>query len=106
MKVNQLTIVSHTSIKQSTSFSVFSKLSGWLTRLLGCWHTDMSCPITIQGQTYRTCLDCGAQKQFDLESWKMRGDFYYRRPAIGQLRPLTAARLSTANTRPHNRRAA
>ena len=69
MTANQLTIVGHAEVRQR---------SGWITRLLGCWHTDMSQPISIQGQTYRTCLDCGAQRKFDLEKWEMQGSFYYR----------------------------
>ena len=96
MKANQLTIVGHTDVRPShSSFSVgslFAKLGGGITRLLGCWHTDMSHPISIQGQTYRTCLDCGAQRKFNLEKWEMQGSFYYRVPAASQLRALAPVR--------------
>jgi hypothetical protein len=50
----------------------------WVTRLFGCWHKEMSRPFSSQGQTYRTCLDCGASRRFNLRSWEMQGDFYYR----------------------------
>src|SRR5687767_5978500 len=100
MEANQLTIVGQANVGQgSSSLSVgrlfaafFGKIVGWVTRLVGCSHTDMSSPISVQGQTYRTCLDCGAQRKFDLERWEMQGSFYYRRPAPNQLRGLTPLR--------------
>ncbi len=55
-------------------------LSGWLTRLFGCWHTDMSRPFTLEGESYRTCLDCGAHRKFDAMRWEMVGDYYYSAP--------------------------
>ncbi len=55
----------------------------WLTSLLasvfGCWHREVSRPFTRQGQTYRTCLGCGAHKRFDLNHWEDSGGFYYSR---------------------------
>ena len=54
---------------------------GWLARVFGCWHKEMSRPFTDQGQTYRTCLDCGARRQFNLRRWEMQGDFYYGLPS-------------------------
>jgi hypothetical protein len=53
-------------------------VGGWITRLLGCWHKEMSRPFSHQQQTYRTCLACGARRQFNLKSWEMQGGFYYR----------------------------
>lgn len=55
-------------------------VGGWFTRVFGCWHKEMSRPFTDQGQTYRTCLDCGARRQFNLRRWEMQGDFYYGLP--------------------------
>ena len=48
-------------------------------RVLGCWHRHMSLPFTRGNETYRTCVDCGARRRFDLERWTMVGAFY--RPA-------------------------
>ena len=62
--------------------------SGWVTRLLGCWHREMSRPFSSQGQTYRTCLNCGASRKFSVARWEMTGGFYYARPNVGHLRPL------------------
>jgi hypothetical protein len=56
-------------------------VGNWVARLFGCWHKEMSRPFSSQGQTYRTCLDCGASRKFNVGSWEMQGDFYYRRPA-------------------------
>jgi hypothetical protein len=55
--------------------------SGWLTKLFGCWHTEMSRPFSNDGQTYRVCLGCGARRQFNLGRWEMQGDFYYGAPS-------------------------
>ena len=63
-------------------------VSGWFARVFGCWHKEMSRPFTDQGQTYRTCIDCGARRQFNLRHWEMQGDFYYRLPTSKYLRPL------------------
>lgn len=54
-----------------------------ITRLFGCWHKEMSRPFSSQGQTYRSCLTCGARRQFNLGRWKMQGGFYYRLPRKG-----------------------
>jgi hypothetical protein len=48
-----------------------------LYRLLGCWHSDMSRPLTFDHVTYRTCLSCGARRQFDVGAWRMRGPYYF-----------------------------
>jgi hypothetical protein len=53
---------------------------GWMTRVLGCWHRELSRPFSSQGQTYRVCVRCGARRPFNLVSWKMQGDFYYSLP--------------------------
>jgi hypothetical protein len=57
-----------------------AQLSKWLTRVFGCWHSEMSRPFTHDGQSYRTCLECGARRNFDSARWEMVGDYYYDRP--------------------------
>lgn len=52
-------------------------LATWLSRLFGCWHTDMSRPFTLRGVTARVCLDCGARRRFDTVRWQMVGAYYY-----------------------------
>ena len=48
-----------------------------LVRLFGCPHTSMGLPITLGGETYCACLDCGARRRFDTNSWSMRGPYHF-----------------------------
>jgi hypothetical protein len=54
-------------------------------RIFGCWHTNMSRPFTINQETYRMCLDCGAHRAFDTQQWKMVGPYYARSSSIKDL---------------------
>lgn len=60
-----------------TTSGLFQGVVGFFASVLGCWHREMSRPFTRQGQTYRTCLGCGAKRRFDLRSWETKGGFYY-----------------------------
>jgi hypothetical protein len=51
--------------------------NGWLTRLFGCRHRNMSPPFTGGEETYRTCMRCGARRLFNVERGKMTGAYYY-----------------------------
>jgi hypothetical protein len=57
-----------------------AQLSTWLTRVFGCWHTEMSRPFTRDGASYRACLECGAHRNFDTARWEMVGAYYYDAP--------------------------
>ncbi|HLA13206.1 MAG TPA: hypothetical protein VJ023_21675 [Pyrinomonadaceae bacterium] len=50
--------------------------AGFLMRVFGCWHRELSRPFTRHGQTYRTCVNCGARRRFDLKTWETKGGFY------------------------------
>ncbi len=52
-------------------------VSRWLAFVFGCSHRNISRPFTRQGQTYRSCVDCGAMRGFDLEAWEDKGGFHY-----------------------------
>lgn len=54
-----------------------SKMGRATARIFGCWHINMSRPFSRGNETYRTCVACGARRQFDLEQWEMVGSFYY-----------------------------
>ena len=56
---------------------VFGKKVGFLTRFFGCEHKNISRPFIAGNVSYRTCLQCGARKQFNTETFKTFGDFYY-----------------------------
>jgi hypothetical protein len=49
----------------------------WLTRLFGCRHRNMSPPFTAGEETYRSCMNCGARRLFNVERGGMTGAYYY-----------------------------
>jgi hypothetical protein len=55
----------------------FGKRIGVFGIIFGCRHREMSRPFTIRGESYRTCLDCGARKAFDTKSLRTFGPYYY-----------------------------
>jgi hypothetical protein len=71
--------VAQSDLRQSSP-SVSKRVGDWIARLFGCWHREMSRPFSYQGQAYRVCLDCGAQRKFNLANWETQGAFYYNRP--------------------------
>lgn len=48
-----------------------------VARVFGCWHRTLSLPFTRDGETYRTCMGCGARRRFDTERWETVGPYYY-----------------------------
>ena len=63
------------------TLEITDKISGWVARVFGCWHREMSRPFSHKGRAYRVCLNCGAQRKFDLGNWRTQGNYYYGRPA-------------------------
>lgn len=45
--------------------------------LFGCWHKRLTRPFTEENISYRSCLECGARKNFNTQSFKMSGPFYF-----------------------------
>ena len=88
MQTVQAIIENHHKVVQINASPRNSGIGGWITRLFGCRHKEMSRPFSIQGQTYRTCLDCGGRRQFNVGRWEMQGDFYYGIPTRKYLAPL------------------
>ena len=101
MQANQFAIESRTNLEQTNESFVAGKVSGWIGRMFGCRHKEMSRPFSSEGQTYRACVHCGARRSFNLGAWEMRGDFYYSLPtgrhfrAINGLPPRPAKRSTT-----------
>lgn len=63
--------------KSNVDRRVFGSKVGFIAKLFGCWHEDISRPF-VEGKTaYRACLKCGARKQFDPKNLKTFGSFYY-----------------------------
>ncbi len=57
------------------------KKIGLFGKIFGCWHKRLSRPFSDKKSSYRACLECGARKQFNAETLKSSGAFYYP-PAI------------------------
>ena len=99
MQAGLSTIQGHLSVvegKKTLDRSLPTRIGAWLSRLFGCWHRELSRPFSHKGQAYRACLNCGANRRFNLESWEMQGDFYYRLPTTKHFRVLNGL---TTNTR-------
>jgi hypothetical protein len=55
----------------------FGKKIGVVGKLFGCWHKSLSRPFTIEAGSYRSCLECGARTEFDIQNFRTLGTFYY-----------------------------
>jgi hypothetical protein len=78
MQAGELTIA-NSNIGHINVSSLTGKVSNIVTRVFGCWHGELSRPFSRDGRAYRTCLSCGAQRQFNLGNWEMQGSFYYKK---------------------------
>lgn len=80
---NNLEVLAGTSRRQAdVSKRTFGAKVGIFAKLFGCEHSNVSRPFTTGGTSYRTCLNCGARKQFNSETLQTYGSFYYP-PVIG-----------------------
>jgi hypothetical protein len=50
---------------------------GFLSSLFGCWHPRLTRPISDNHTTYQTCVQCGARRHYDTDTFKPTGSFYY-----------------------------
>jgi hypothetical protein len=57
--------------------SLAALFARFFVRLFGCRHVRMSRPVTLNGETYRACLACGARRRFDTSGWRTRGAYYF-----------------------------
>ena len=80
-----LTIAKSTVAPGNQSSSVQNRISNLMARVFGCRHARMSRPFSREGRAYRSCLNCGAQRQFNTGRWEMTGSFYYGRPQAHQM---------------------
>jgi hypothetical protein len=78
MQAGELTI-QNSNIGHINVSSLTGKVGNLVARVFGCWHGELSRPFSRDGRAYRTCLSCGAQRQFNLGNWEMQGSFYYKK---------------------------
>jgi hypothetical protein len=50
---------------------------GLATRLFGCHHKQLSLPRSNGREGYRECINCGARRNFNAETWQSAGPFYF-----------------------------
>jgi hypothetical protein len=55
---------------------VFGPKLGLIRSLMGCHHQNLSRPFGNTNAAYRSCLDCGARKQFNTETLETSKRFY------------------------------
>jgi len=67
-----------------------------LSARVGCLHTRMGRPYTVDGVTFRACADCGARRLFDPVAWRTYGGYFFRRPWAAQSVAYTARRPTRA----------
>jgi hypothetical protein len=64
-------------VKNRVDQTVFGERVGLFGKLFGCWHEDLSRPFVQNNTAYRTCLNCGARRQFDTRTLQTFGAYYY-----------------------------
>ncbi|MGH9947724.1 MAG: hypothetical protein ACRD6X_11025 [Pyrinomonadaceae bacterium] len=64
------------SLVEESGNSLGEKI-GVFGKLFGCWHKRLSRPVTRDRVTFRSCIDCGARRKFDMERFQTMGPFYY-----------------------------
>lgn len=90
MQAAQLSIA-HSTISPLNSSSLMdgvsltARIGSLMARVFGCRHAQMSRPFSREGRSYRSCVNCGAQRQFNLGNWEMQGGFYFGGPQSRQI---------------------
>jgi hypothetical protein len=62
--------------KDSNTFA-FGRKVGLLTKFFGCRHGNIGRPFTNGETAYRSCLNCGARRQFNPVTLETHGNFYF-----------------------------
>jgi hypothetical protein len=80
---SQQTAPTETTPDTQPDSRTFGRKIGLITRLIGCYHKQLSRPFVERGTAYKSCLSCGARKPFDPVTFESDGNFYY--PPVNQL---------------------
>ncbi len=57
--------------------SVYGEKVGFISKLFGCRHDELSRPFRRENTSFRTCLKCGASTPFDEITFETTRVFYY-----------------------------
>lgn len=63
--------------KKNPDTFAYGRKIGFMVKLFGCRHGNISRPITIGKTAYRSCLNCGARRQFNPDTMESHGNFYF-----------------------------
>jgi len=63
--------------QNSVDQRIFGEKVGFIGKIFGCQHEEISRPFSQEKIAYRSCLKCGARKQFDAETLETFGEFYF-----------------------------
>jgi len=74
--LNTLQRMTHRRGRREINPQVFGEKIGLLASVFGCWHEDVGRPFVDGKTAYRSCVKCGARKQFDPETLRTFGNFY------------------------------
>lgn len=72
-----VTFIHNLVTSKRDSHKKVDKKVGFLAKIFGCGHQDLSRPFSNGKAGYRTCLSCGARKHFNPETLETFGDFYF-----------------------------
>jgi len=75
-KVQRLINKNDGRTKDSNTFAFGRKVS-LMAKLFGCRHGNIGRPFTNGETAYRSCLNCGARKQFNTDTLETHGNFYF-----------------------------
>ena len=70
-----------------------AKLGNWFSEIFGCAHNEMSRPFSRHGESYRVCINCGARRQFDPQTWNSSGRHYYKQARVSDLQDVDMTAL-------------
>ena len=73
--------IASSGTSESVNEKVFGKKLGILTRMFGCQHKNVSRPFSLGRSGYRSCINCGARRQFNPRTLETHGGFYAPPPA-------------------------
>ncbi len=66
-----------TKLNNTQNVEILGEKIGFFGKIFGCWHKHLSRPFGNKKSSYCACLECGARKQFNAETLKSSGAFYY-----------------------------
>ncbi|HSI88456.1 MAG TPA: hypothetical protein VK918_05325 [Pyrinomonadaceae bacterium] len=69
-------LLTETMVPETKDPAIGTKI-GLMGKLFGCWHKRLTRPITTTNDSYQACLECGARRRFNSESFKTSGPFYF-----------------------------